>query len=262
MLDVGQGLAVLVRTREHALLYDAGPRNGDFDLGERVVLPSLRRLGERHLDLLLLSHADSDHSGGALAIARGLPLGQVLSGEPQRLPASLQAQPCVDGQNWQWDGVRFSTSRWAQARTSNQSSCVLMVEAAGERVLLTGDIDSHAERALLDAGRDLRADWLLAPHHGSRSSSSAAFLEAVAPRAVLISRGQHNAFGHPHPQVVARYRARSIVMYDSVDSGALRVQLGAYAPARGWREQARFWRDPVALPDSAPAPGRSLCARC
>jgi len=262
MLDVGQGLAVLVRTREHALLYDAGPRHGDFDLGERVVLPALRRLGERRLDLLLLSHADSDHSGGALAIAHGLPLGKVLSGEPQRLPASLQAQSCVDGQSWQWDGVWFSTWRWAQAQTSNQSSCVLMVEAAGERMLLTGDIDIHAERALLDAGRDVRADWLLAPHHGSRSSSSAAFLEAVAPRAVLIARGQHNAFGHPHPQVVARYRARSILIYDSVESGALRVNLGAYEPAHGWREHARFWRDSAVPTASVLVPALSLCARC
>lgn len=242
-LDVGQGLSFLLRTHEHALLYDAGPRYGDFDLGERVVLPSMRKLGVSQLDLLLLSHADSDHSGGALAVQRGMPVAQVLSGEAQALPAELRAQPCTDGVSWEWDSVRFSTWRWQQAEDGNQSSCVLMVEANGERLLLTGDIDSRAERALLDSGRDLRADWLQAPHHGSRSSSSQAFLQAVAPRAVLISRGQNNAFGHPHPQVMARYRALSLEVFDSVKSGALRFELGAHASAQGLREQARFWRE-------------------
>jgi competence protein ComEC len=245
--DVGQGLSVLVRTREHALLYDAGPRYGDFDLGERVVLPSLANLGVRRLDGLLLSHADSDHAGGALAIQRGLTPTQVLSGEPDQLPAALQARPCVDGASWQWDGVRFTTWRWSGAATGNQASCVLKVEAAGESVLLTGDIDTQAERALLDAGRALRADWLLAPHHGSRSSSSMVFLQAVQPRAVLFSRGQHNAFGHPHPTIVARYRALGIALHDNVEEGALRIRLGAFEPIWPMRAQRRFWRD-------APAP--------
>ncbi len=245
--DVGQGLSVLVRTRGHALLYDAGPRHGDFDLGQRVVLPSLANLGVRRLDRLLLSHADADHAGGALAIQRGLSPAQVLSGEPDPLPAALRARACVDGASWRWDGVRFTTWRWSGAATGNQASCVLRVEAAGERLLLTGDIDIQAERALLEAGRDLRADWLLAPHHGSRSSSSMAFLQAVQPRAVLFSRGQHNAFGHPHPTVVARYRALGIALHDNVEEGALRIRLGAFEPIWPMRAQRRFWRD-------APAP--------
>ena len=183
--DVGQGLAVLVRTRSHSLLYDAGPKHADFDLGERVVLPALRGLGVAKLDLMLLSHADMDHAGGALAIARGLPITQVLSGEASELPTSLVAQPCTDGAHWQWDGVRFSTWRRQQAPTGNASSCVLLVEAqSGERLLLTGDIDKAAELALLNSGRGLQADWLQAPHHGSLGSSSMVFLRAVAPRAV------------------------------------------------------------------------------
>jgi len=242
LLDVGQGLSLLLRTREHALLYDAGPRYDDFDLGERVVLPSLRKLGVRQLDLLLLSHADSDHAGGALAVQRGMPISRVLSGEAQALPAELAAEPCGD-EAWEWDGVRFSTWRWAQAQEGNQASCVLLVEANGERLLLTGDIDSQAEHALIGSGFDPHADWLLAPHHGSRSSSSLAFLQAVAPRAVLIARGQHNPFGHPHPTVMARYRALALTIHDVVESGALRFLLGARVPAQGLREQARFWRE-------------------
>jgi competence protein ComEC len=243
MLDVGQGLAVLLRTREHALLYDAGPRFGDFDMGERVVLPSLRGLGLTQLDMLLISHADNDHAGGALAIQRGMLVKQVVSGEAAELPVMLQAEACESGRSWEWDGVRFTTWSWAHARDGNQASCVLLVEAAGERLLLTGDIDSRAERALLDSGLDVRADWLLAPHHGSRSSSSQALLDAVAPLAALISRGQHNAFGHPDAAVVARYEALPARLYDTVEHGAVHIRLGAFAQGRGLRERARFWRE-------------------
>ncbi|MEX6503206.1 DNA internalization-related competence protein ComEC/Rec2 [Pseudomonas zhanjiangensis] len=243
MLDVGQGLAVLVRTREHALLYDAGARSADFDMGERVVVPSLRALDVRRLDLLLLSHADNDHAGGAAAVLRGLEAARVLSGEAAELPRRLQAGPCASGQSWQWDEVRFSTWRWAQAGTGNQASCVLQVEASGERLLLTGDIDSQAEQALLTSGLDLRADWLLVPHHGSRSSSSATFLQAVAPRAALISRGALNAFGHPHASVLARYQALPARLYDSVEQGAVRLRLGAFEAGWGLRQEMRFWRE-------------------
>ncbi|WP_207401580.1 DNA internalization-related competence protein ComEC/Rec2 [Phytopseudomonas dryadis] len=242
MLDVGQGLSMLVLTRRHALLYDAGPRVGDFDSGERVVLPSLRALDVRRLDLLLLSHADNDHSGGAEAVARGLPVSRVLSGEAHALPAVLEARPCTDEQ-WSWDGVLLRTWRWSAAADSNQSSCVLMIEAAGERLLLTGDIDQPAERALIDSGQDLRAAWLLAPHHGSRSSSSWALLKAVQPDAVLFSRGKHNAYGHPHPQIVSRYAAFAAQPYDSVATGALRIDLGDFGEPRALRDRPRFWRE-------------------
>lgn len=241
--DVGQGLSVLLRTREHALLYDAGPRHGDFDLGERLVLPALRAQGISRLDVLLLSHADLDHAGGAEALQRGLPIGRVLSGEAAALPAALAAQPCIDGASWQWDGVRFSTWRWQQAPEGNPASCVLQVEAAsGERLLLTGDIDQAAERALLASGRDLRADWLQVPHHGSGSSSSLAFLQAVAPRAALLSRARYNVYGHPHPQVLARYRALGVEVYDSVADGSVQLLLGRHGEAHGEREHAHFWR--------------------
>ena len=242
-LDVGQGLAVLVRTREHALLYDAGPRFGDFDLGERVVLPSLRQLGVDRLALLLLSHADSDHAGGAEAVVRGMTVARVTSGEAAELPRALQAQPCVDGARWAWDGVVFTTWRWRDAPPGNAASCLLKVEAQGESLLLTGDVDAAAEKALLASGRDLRARWLQVPHHGSRSSSSAAFLDAVAPHGALLSRGWHNPFGHPHPSVVARYHARGIALYDSAELGAIRLQLGAVQGISAWRERPRFWRE-------------------
>lgn len=243
-LDVGQGLAVLVRTRGHALLYDAGPRFGDSDAGERVVLPTLRKLGVRGLDLMLLSHADADHAGGAQAVRNGLPTLRVISGDPAALPDELQAASCDSGTTWEWDGVRFELWRWSSAVESNQKSCVLLVEAAGERLLLTGDIDSHAERALLDGPLAVPIHWLAAPHHGSRSSSSMALLSRLKPHSVLISRGHGNSFGHPHPQVVARYRRSGMAIHDSAEQGAIRLQLGAFEPPRIQAGLRRYWRDP------------------
>ena len=244
-LDVGQGLAFILRTHQHAMLYDAGPALGGADLGERVVLPVLRRLGVRELDLMLLSHADADHAGGAPAVMRGMPVARVLSGEPAALPAVLQAQPCISGERWEWDGVSFSLWQWSQAGDSNQDSCVLMVDARGERLFLTGDMDARSERAWLQSTQATRVHWLQAPHHGSRSSSSQLFLEATAPRGVLISRGRHNAFGHPHAEVMARYKALGIAAYDNVEQGALRLRLGRFGVPQGLRAERRFWRDAI-----------------
>lgn len=243
VLDVGQGLAVLVRTREYALLYDAGPRFGDFDTGERIVLPSLRALNVRHLDLMLLSHADNDHAGGALAIQAGMPLRRVVSGEPQRLADALGAEACESGQSWQWNEVTFRLWQWERARSGNQLSCVLQIEAAGERLLLTGDIDVQAERALMQADFPLASHWLLAPHHGSRTSSSQAFIDTVAAQHVLITRSRHNAFGHPHPQVLERYRAAGVEVHDTAIDGALHLRLGEHVAPRGLRSEPRFWRE-------------------
>lgn len=242
-LDVGQGLAILLRTRHHTLLYDAGPRFGEFDIGQRVVLPAIRKAGVRTLDLMVLSHADSDHAGGALAVHRAMPVLRVLGGELARLDPRLDAQLCRNDETWEWDGVRFATWRWAQAEEGNQSSCMLSVEANGERLLLTGDIDVQAEQAALNSDFDLRAHWLQAPHHGSRTSSSKLFLRAVAPVGVLISRGRNNAFGHPHPLVMARYRWHGIKSYDSAELGAVGLQLGTFGQPRAERGEQRFWRD-------------------
>jgi competence protein ComEC len=230
-LDVGQGLAILIRTRHHTLLYDTGPRFGDFDVGERVVLPALHKLGVARLDLMLLSHADADHAGGALAVANGLPVSRVISGDPPGLPEALSAETC---HLWQWAG----------AQDSNQRSCVLQIEANGERLLLTGDIDTAAERDLLNSVLAVPTQWLQAPHHGSRSSSSMALLKVLQPRDVLISRGHGNSFGHPHPTVIARYRKLGLRIHDSAEQGAIHLQLGRFQPARSMRQQRRFWREP------------------
>ena len=242
-LDVGQGLATVVRTRHHTLLYDAGPRVRDFDQGERVVVPALRALGVGELDMMLLSHADSDHAGGALAVQRAIPVVSVVGGDVPGLPKQLQAQSCVSGESWAWDGVTFTLWRWSGASDNNQKSCVLQVQAGDERLLLTGDIDAQAERALLKTPLAVPTQWLQAPHHGSRTSSSMVFLKALSPAAVLVSRGRGNTFGHPHPQVMARYEALGVQVLDSAEQGAVRFRLGAFGEAQGERDQRRFWRD-------------------
>ncbi|TDV36709.1 competence protein ComEC [Pseudomonas helmanticensis] len=246
-LDVGQGLAILIRTRHHTLLYDAGPRFGEFDLGERVVLPALRKLNVAKLDLMLLSHADADHAGGALAVMRGLTVDRVISGDPAGLPEQLSAEACERGRQWQWDGVHFQLWQWADANDSNQRSCVLQIEASGERLLLTGDIDTQAERVLLESPLAVPTHWLQSPHHGSRSSSSMALLKVLKPESVLISRGHGNSFGHPHPTVLARYRKLGLRIYDSAEQGAIHLQLGRFKPPWTMRQQWRFWRDTPAL---------------
>jgi competence protein ComEC len=241
-LDVGQGLAILVRTRRHSLLFDTGPGYGDSNAGERVVVPSLQRLGVRQLDALVLSHAHDDHTGGAQPVIDHLRPVHVLAGEPQHTPALWQAQPCQGAEPWVWDEVRFVPWRWPAARDSNPASCVLLVIAKGERLLLTGDIDAAAERALLRAWPHLEVDWLQAPHHGSRTSTSTAFLNTLTPSGVLISRGWNNRFGHPHAEVLARLKAQGITPLDSALHGAVEFYLGSGRPASHWRQRLRPWR--------------------
>ncbi|WP_213876712.1 DNA internalization-related competence protein ComEC/Rec2 [Pseudomonas sp. dw_358] len=247
-LDVGQGLATVLRTRNHSLLYDAGPRSLASDAGERVVLPALRTFGGKGLDLMIISHAHADHAGGALSVMKQWPVAQVIAGEPEAADPLLRAQACDSGRHWEWDGVAFSLWRWDAAADSNSSSCVLHVRAGGEGLLLAGDIEAAAERALVGSGHDIRAHWLQAPHHGSRTSSTGILLAAVKPQGVLISRGWGNSFGHPHSLVLARYRALSIRAHDTALHGAVRLRLGRFEPPFHQRQVRRFWRDDYVPP--------------
>lgn len=247
VLDVGQGLAVVVRTRHHTLVYDTGPRySARFDTGRAVVVPYLRQHGVAAVDRLVVSHGDNDHSGGAAGLLSAVQVGQVLSGAPEALPAGV-ARHCIAGQGWQWDGVRFDILHppATGGYTGNDGSCVLRIAAGPHSLLLTGDIQRAGEQALLRRPGGLTpVTVLVAPHHGSLTSSSAAFVAATAPRYVVFATGYRNRFGHPRAAVVARYRRRGVGLFNTAADGAVEFRLGPLALARpqGWRHAARrYW---------------------
>jgi competence protein ComEC len=251
MLDVGQGQAVLLRTAGHVLLYDAGPRMGTSDAVEWVVEPYLRRQGIDHLDAVVISHADVDHSGGAARLRQVMPVDDWLSGGMPPFPGT---RPCQAGRAWTWDQVRFEILHPGidYSGSDNEDSCVLRVVAPGGRVLLTGDIGRQAETALLAQEENLRAEVLVLAHHGSAGSSSASFLAAVAPQWALASAGYGNRWDFPRPAVRDRLARQGSALVVTGDVGAVRVSLRAGEPPRldGFRCQApRYWQAaPVGCP--------------
>jgi competence protein ComEC len=247
VLDGGQGLSVLVQTRQHALLYDAGARfSSGFDLGEAVVHPALTNLGVTGLDTLLVSHADNDHAGGAPAIVRLLSVDRVVAGQIEDQSPQLDAAACRPGEIWSWNAVDFEIVYSAPAPApANERSCVLRVTTGSSGVLLTGDVGIRGEYQML--AHDLSAELLLAPHHGSRTSSSYALIRAVEPRWVVFSAGHSNRFNHPHPNVVARYRELAVEPVYTSRAGAVRFvfdkQHGGHRDWN-WRDSARrFWHE-------------------
>jgi competence protein ComEC len=248
VLDVGQGLAVLVRTRDHLLVYDTGARYpSGFDLGEAVVLPAIRALGLPRVDTLMISHGDNDHAGGARAVAEAFPQARRLAGEPARVRVPMQQ--CVAGQAWRWDGVRFRvlSPLPGEGDHDNDSSCVLLVEGRGGRVLLPGDISSKAEPAVAAAVEAGPPPVLVVPHHGSKTSSGAAFIAALRPSLALVSAGWRNRFGHPRAEVMARYADAGVPLFNTAVEGAVEVEFLANGTPRrqpGWRrQQPRYWRE-------------------
>lgn len=249
--DVGQGNAVLVRTASHSMLYDAGPRySAESDAGHRVLVPLLAQMGER-IDMLMLSHRDSDHTGGAAAVLTMQPQAALHASLEQGHPLLARvARPtqCAKGQSWQWDGVLFEVLHPAAERNgheptakANAQSCVLRISSGLRSVLLAGDIEAPQERALVAQGL-AKIDLLLVPHHGSKTSSSPEFLQALSPQIALVQAGYRNRFGHPAPAVVARYAAMNIQLIDSVHCGAATWHSDAPTHVRCERERARrYW---------------------
>lgn len=243
VLDVGEGLSAVVRTRSHTLVFDTGPRfSARFDAGRAVVVPYLRHLGIRRLDALVISQGDNDHIGGAASVQAAFPVERLLSGTPERLAG---AAACLRGQQWRWDGVTFQVLNPPDlGRTDNNASCVVRAVGAFGAVLLTGDIEQDAEQRLVETdGNRLRAHVLVVPHHGSRTSSSPAFVARVDPAIAVIPVGYRNRYHHPHADVVARYRRRGTRLNTTARAGAITIRL---TPA-GVRKEAyrvthrRYW---------------------
>jgi competence protein ComEC len=287
-LDIGQGTSVLIETAHHTLLFDTGPGPESTHAGERVVVPFLQAHGVTALDTLIISHADSDHSGGAPAVLEAIEVRQMVAAlaPSNELWAAARQRgadtlPCAAGQRWQWDGVEFAML-WPDAGPlqgkPNAHCCVLRVSAlpAGAGVcvgqesgrgqakpqrvaaLLTADIEAPTERVLL--ARDpaaLRAQVLVVPHHGSKTSSTEPFLDSIGPLIALFQVGYRNRFHHPNAGVFERYSARHIELGRSDTDGAVRVEViadgvadagasmqGAALTVERYRDtQRRYWMD-------------------
>ncbi|RQH07818.1 DNA internalization-related competence protein ComEC/Rec2 [Paraburkholderia dinghuensis] len=259
-LDVGQGTSVLVETARHTLLFDAGTGPESTHAGERIVVPYLQAHGVQSLDMLMVSHDDSDHSGGAPAVLDQVAVKQFAAGIQPDHPlwasarrSGAQVIQCAAGQRWHWDGIDFEVL-WPDAGPlagkPNARCCVLRVSTTGQgdatAALLAADIEAATERTLLARAADrLRAQVLVVPHHGSRTSSTEPFLDSVWPLVAIFQVGYLNRFHHPHPGVYARYAARHIVLTRSDSDGAVRVEArnGALAVERYVDTQRRYWMD-------------------
>jgi competence protein ComEC len=253
-LDIGQGSSVVIETARHTLLFDAGPGPESTRAGERLVVPYLFAHGLSTLDTLIISHSDSDHSGGAPAVLESIRVRQFVASMRPRDALWQTARKhdsdslrCVAGQHWQWDGVKFDVL-WPMpgplAPKPNATSCVLKItSAAGRSALLAADIEADVERQLLQQNRALlQADVLIVPHHGSKTSSTEPFLDAVEPRVAIFQVGYRNRFNHPNPTVFERYRLRHIELSRSDKDGAARMDISADVSIERFRQtHARYW---------------------
>ena len=245
LLDVGQGLAAVVQTHNHILIFDTGPKFSDnFNAGTAIVQPFLQHRGIQHIDTLIVSHGDNDHIGGAIPLSDAIQVTQILSSTPTLLP---NAKPCYDGQLWQWDGVTFAMlhPEINDHGSENNLSCVLQVSTAIGSVLLSGDIESEAEQLLIDRyGTELKSTLLVAPHHGSKTSSSRGFINAVQADLVLFPVGYRNRYHFPANNVIKRYQQQDSALFNTADHGAIEFKFSRHAISAPitWRQHAqRIW---------------------
>ena len=250
--DIGQGNALIVRTSKHSLVYDTGPKfSRESDAGNRVLVPLLRAFGER-IDILMLSHRDSDHIGGAPAVLATQPQARLMSSieDGHELQALRKSERCVTGQAWRWDGVDFEVlhppaADYASQAKSNAMSCVLRISNGVQTALLAGDLEAAQELRLVatpELYAKLKANYLLVPHHGSKTSSTGPFLDAVQPQLALAQAGYRNRFNHPVASVLQRYSERNIGVFNSASCGAATWQSSQPSKIRCQRQLGlRYW---------------------
>src|ERR671914_405361 len=247
LLDVGQGLAAVVETPRHVLIYDTGPWfSEDFDSGEAVIAPYLQHQGIDQVNTVMISHGDSDHIGGLKSLLEQVAVGRIVTSVPALIEHPW-VEPCEEGQRWRWDGVDFAVLHPPPGHTGqeNDHSCVLQVSSAGKKVvLLPGDIECTAEAQLVRRRTaDLKAQVLIAPHHGSKTSSSSSFIEAVDPDYVLFPVGYRNRYGFPKEEVQQRYLKQGVIMLNVAEAGAIRWAIGdrIALPDRYRYSHRRYW---------------------
>ena len=250
LLDVGQGLSAVVRTQHHVLIYDTGAKFYDgFDMGDAVVVPYLRVNNIRQVDMLVISHGDNDHMGGAQSVLAETHVKSIMTSVPERFAPGL-AKSCQQGQSWQWDNVTFTFiyPPIGQPNLDNDSSCVLRITTGKNSILLPGDIEHKSENYLVkNEAEFLPATILVAPHHGSITSSTPAFVAAVQPHYVFYPIGYLNRYGFPAPAIIARYQQANAIQYDTVTAGTISVKINGQEiimPPQSYRQNyGRYWNN-------------------
>ena len=241
VLDVGQGLSTLIRTRNHSLLYDTGDKfSPRFNMSDMVSIPYLRLKGIHEIDKLVLSHSDRDHAGSYVELHQ-LSIKQVISGEAEKIAGKYQqylaetsapVEHCYQGQHWQWDGVKFEILspvappkqlKHKNHKANNQSCVILVTTQSQQQILLTGDIEKKVEKQLMKNYPQLKADILLVPHHGSKTSSSVEFLKHIKPEIAIFYYCYRNRFHHPANQIVQRYKNKKIKLLNTTN-GAIELK--------------------------------------
>ncbi|MBA2592654.1 MAG: DNA internalization-related competence protein ComEC/Rec2 [Gammaproteobacteria bacterium] len=251
VLDVGQGLSAVAETHRHVLVYDTGPKFSErLDAGRAALVPFLRERGIAHIDALVVSHGDNDHLGGLRSLLAEVSVGRILTSVPQEIPLETRNMgrtvPCEAGQHWRWEGVAFTVLHPTadDPGSDNERSCVLRVSTGARAVLIPGDIEHGAEARLVRRlGPTLHAEVLVAPHHGSKTSSTPGFVAAVSPRYVVFPAGYRNRWDFPAPEVRERYANRGAEMLSTAEAGAVRFRIGdgVGSPVRYRDETARYW---------------------
>lgn len=270
--DVGQGTAVLIETRDHRMLYDTGPAySEDGDGGNRVILPYLKARGIEKLDAMMVSHSDNDHSGGALSLLKAIDVGYVSSSLPEDheiVHRARRHERCEQGMSWTWDQVKFellypTPEQYEKKKAKpNHRSCTLKITLGGHAILLPGDIESAQEAELTkQVAERLRATVLFAPHHGSGTSSTPAFLETVRPQLAIFQLGYRNRYRHPKEEVYRRYGEFGIRRLRTDASGAITLRFGKHMEVSEYRvTQARYWHKQQPRSDEAAPPARETYA--
>ncbi len=245
LLDVGQGLSVVVQTQQHALLFDTGPRfSKNFDTGSAVVIPYLRQKNIKKLDVLIVSHKDNDHSGGLKSLQQNIKINKILTSYEEE-----SSEACYTGQRWLWDGVEFeilNPDAELVYKKRNNASCVLHIRAGKDSILLSADIEKKTEKRLVQNQADkMKSTYLVSPHHGSKTSSSQRFLDAVDPEYILIPVGYRNRYRMPHAAVIARYKSKNIPILKTFNSGAITVKFGqkntSKMPEQYRKDNQKYW---------------------
>ena len=243
LLDVGQGLAMVIQSAEGVTVYDTGPKYGSgFTAAEAVLIPYLRSIGAQKLKRIIVSHADNDHIGGYWTLTETFSAQQVLTSRPDKIP---EAQECISGMQWKEGETEFRilSPDKTTPSGSNNRSCVLLIEHGGTRILLSGDIEKQVEQHLLQIGVDLSADVLLVPHQGSKTSSTQNFIDAVNPSMAMVAAGYLNHYGHPNSEVINRYKRKRIPVLSTITSGSIevRVKSEGFSINQYRRDSRRFW---------------------